>query len=197
MLLSVQVAVLRDQSRSTPAPRTATESGPGLGGMVNGGFHVIAGASETLEHIGVRKISLSDLTDALRRGLDDFIVKPSHVVFSGLIYPLVGVILAAWTSGSNNALPLLFPLMSGFALLGPFAAIGLYEISRRRELGLDTSWRHALKVRHSAGAAGNRRGRNPAPRALRRMADHCAAAFSQSLYRRRRAGIAYRLRGTC
>ena len=112
------------------------------------GFHVIAGASETLEHISVRKISLSDLTDALRRGLDDFMVKPSHIVFLALIYPVIGVILAAWTSG-NNALPLLFPLVSGFALIGPFAAIGLYEISRRREAGLDTSWSHAFEVKDS------------------------------------------------
>src|SRR6187399_2682598 len=112
------------------------------------GFHVIAGASDTLEHIRVRKISVHDLIDALQRGIDDFMVKPSHLVFLCLIYPIVGVFLAAWTSG-NNALPLLFPLVSGFALIGPFAAIGLYEISRRRELGLDTSWWHAFEIRNS------------------------------------------------
>lgn len=111
-------------------------------------FHVIAGAQETQEHIGVRKITVADLFDALRRGIDDFMVKPSHIVFLCLIYPIVGVFLAAWTSG-NNALPLMFPLVSGFALIGPFAAIGLYEISRRRELGMDTSWRHAFDIRHS------------------------------------------------
>ncbi|WFP60469.1 DUF2189 domain-containing protein [Mesorhizobium sp. WSM4904] len=111
-------------------------------------FHVIAGASETLEHTRVRKIGVSDLFDALRRGVEDFMVKPSHIVFLCMIYPLVGVVLATWTSGAN-ALPLLFPLVSGFALIGPFAAIGLYEISRRREAGLDTSWRHAFEVRNS------------------------------------------------
>ena len=112
------------------------------------GFHVIAGSSDTLVHPNVRKIGVSDLIDALHKGFDDFWEKPSHYVFLCLIYPLVGVVLAAWTSG-NNALPLLFPLMSGFALLGPFAALGLYEISRRREAGMDTSWWHALEVRQS------------------------------------------------
>ncbi|MGB3391781.1 MAG: DUF2189 domain-containing protein [Pseudaminobacter sp.] len=112
------------------------------------GFHVIAGANDTLEHVIVRKISVSDIFDAFMRGVDDFMVKPSHIVFLCLIYPLVGVFLAAWTSG-NNALPLLFPLVSGFALIGPFAAIGLYEISRRREAGMDASWRHAFEVRNS------------------------------------------------
>jgi uncharacterized membrane protein len=116
--------------------------------MVMASFHVIAGASETLEHTRVRKIGISDLFDALRRGVDDFMVKPSHIVFLCMIYPLVGVVLATWTSGAN-ALPLLFPLVSGFALIGPFAAIGLYEISRRREAGLDASWNHAFEVRNS------------------------------------------------
>ena len=110
------------------------------------GFHVIAGAREAPEPISVRKIGLSDLGDALKQGVDDFWAKPSHVVFLALIYPVIGVGLAAWTSG-NNALPLLFPLVSGFALIGPFAAIGLYEISRRRESGLDTSWSHAFDVK--------------------------------------------------
>ncbi|HTV69041.1 MAG TPA: DUF2189 domain-containing protein [Rhizobiaceae bacterium] len=111
-------------------------------------FHVYAGANGALVQPEVRRIGAGDLMDALRKGVDDFMHKPSHVIFICLIYPIVGVILATWTSGAN-ALPLLFPLMSGFALLGPFAAIGLYEISRRREAGLDTSWRQALDVRKS------------------------------------------------
>jgi uncharacterized membrane protein len=109
-------------------------------------FHVIAGAGETRP--AIRKIGVSDLVEALRRGLDDFRAKPSHYAFLVLIYPLVGVVLAAWTSG-HNALPMLFPLMSGFALIGPIAALGLYEISRRREADLDSSWWHALDVRNS------------------------------------------------
>ena len=111
-------------------------------------FHVIAGADGRPVELAVRRIGYGDLEDTLRRGLDDFMTKPSHYVFLCLIYPLVGVVLAAWTSG-HNALPMLFPLMSGFALIGPLAGVGLYEISRRRELGMDTSWRHALEVRHS------------------------------------------------
>ncbi|PSJ60565.1 DUF2189 domain-containing protein [Kumtagia ephedrae] len=112
------------------------------------GFHVIAGPDDRIVHPDIRRIGFSDLTDALRRGLDDFMAKPSHIMFICIVYPLVGVVLAAWTSGSN-ALPMLFPLMSGFALIGPIAAIGLYEISRRREAGLEASWWHTLDVRHS------------------------------------------------
>lgn len=112
-------------------------------------FHVYAaGTSSKVEHPTIRQIGVSDVFDALRRGLDDFWDKPSHYVFLCLIYPIVGVFLITWTSG-GNALQLIYPLMTGFALLGPVAAIGLYEISRRREQDLDTSWRHAFDVRKS------------------------------------------------
>ena len=88
--------------------------------------------------------------DALRLGLDDFREKPSHYVFLCLIYPIAGVVLMTWSAGANM-LPLLYPLASGFALIGPIAAIGLYEISRRRELGMDARWPHALRLhRHPA-----------------------------------------------
>ena len=111
-------------------------------------FHVVAGPKGAVETPTIRRIGLNDLIIALREGVDDFLTKPSHLVFIGLIYPVFGIVLAGLTF-SNNALPLLFPLVSGFALLGPLAAIGLYELSRRRELGLDTSWEHAFDVLRS------------------------------------------------
>ena len=96
----------------------------------------------------VRTIGLADLKDALAKGLDDFRAMPTHVVFLCLIYPIVGLMLGRAALGFE-LLPLLYPLASGFALIGPFAAIGLYELSRRREEGMDTSWKHAFDVVHS------------------------------------------------
>jgi uncharacterized membrane protein len=116
--------------------------------MLMAQFHVYGTADGTLVYPDVRRISMADLSDALRAGVEDFMEKPTHLIFIGIIYPLVGVVLATWTSGAN-ALPLLFPLASGFALIGPIAAVGLYEISRRREQGLEVSWRDALEVRKS------------------------------------------------
>jgi len=57
---------------------------------------------------------------------------PTHVIFLAIIYPIVGLFLARMTFG-HDVMPLLFPLAAGFALIGPFAAIGLYELSRQRE----------------------------------------------------------------
>jgi uncharacterized membrane protein len=96
----------------------------------------------------VRRIGPADLREALARGFDDFWAMPSHVLFLGLIYPIAGVVLAAFIFGFN-VLPLLFPLASGFALIGPVAAIGLYELSRRREAGLEAEWRHVRDVLRS------------------------------------------------
>jgi uncharacterized membrane protein len=111
-------------------------------------FHVVANAEGTMVRPRIAQIGMLDVLDALRRGWVDFSEKPSHYVFLCLLYPIAGVVLVVWSAGAN-LLPLMFPLASGFALLGPVAAIGLYEISRRREQGLDTSWHHALDVRHS------------------------------------------------
>src|SRR5216684_5971887 len=111
-------------------------------------LHVIAGSDASPALPVVRKITMSDLKDALAKGIDDFRAFPTHVIFLSIIYPIVGLVLAGLTL-SYDALPLLFPLAAGFALVGPFAAIGLYELSRRRELGLDTAWKHAFDIVHS------------------------------------------------
>jgi uncharacterized membrane protein len=111
-------------------------------------LRVMSGADGAFVRPTVRRIGYIDILDALGRGLEDFRSKPSHIVFIGLLYPIAGLLLGVWSAGADM-LPLLFPLASGFALLGPVAALGLYEISRRREMGIDTSWRHAFAVRHS------------------------------------------------
>jgi len=96
----------------------------------------------------VRSIGLGDLKYALAKGLEDFRAMPTHVIFLSLIYPIAGIAMWRATLG-YEVVPLLYPLAAGFALIGPFAAIGLYELSRRRELGLDTSWKHAFDIIHS------------------------------------------------
>ncbi len=70
---------------------------------------------------------------------------PTHPAFLGLFYAVGGIALAALSSFSH-ALQLIFPFAAGFALVGPFFAIGLYELSRRREAGLEASWRDAFEV---------------------------------------------------
>lgn len=109
--------------------------------------HVLVGAG-TQAVQPVRRITPADLLQALRCGLDDFAAMPSHAVFLCIIYPLLGIMLVSLTF-DYTMLPLLFPLAAGFALIGPIAAIGLYELSRRREAGLDTASTHALDVLRS------------------------------------------------
>ena len=108
--------------------------------------HVLVGVGTETASPVVRRISPADLLQALRSGLDDFAAMPSHAVFLCLIYPVVGFLLVLTGRSAQTMLPLLFPLAAGFALIGPLAALGLYEMSRRREQGLDVSWKHALDV---------------------------------------------------
>src|SRR6202047_2511914 len=93
----------------------------------------------------VRRIGVADLGLALARGYDDFAAYRTDVIFLCVIYPLVGLVLARLAFG-YDLLPLLFPLASGFALVGPFAAVGLNEMSRQREQGIEGSWTAVLGV---------------------------------------------------
>ena len=108
---------------------------------------VVAPAVTEMVHPVIHKIEWRDLVDALSRGFADFSARPSHMVFLCLIYPIVGVMIGRATM-QGDLLPLFFPLSAGFALIGPFAAIGLYELSRRREQGMDASWSKVFDVIH-------------------------------------------------
>src|SRR5437870_6425720 len=105
----------------------------------------MTGAGESPAYPIVRKIGFADLKDAAAKGIDDFWAMPTHVILLAIIYPLVGLVLARAAFG-HHLMPLLFPLAAGYALIGPFAAIGLYEMSRQREQGADVSWKHAFGV---------------------------------------------------
>jgi uncharacterized membrane protein len=93
----------------------------------------------------VRKIGFSDLGDALRLGWEDFNAIPTHAVVLCVIYPIIGLVVFRLVLG-HSLLPLLFPLAAGFTLIGPFAALGLYELSRRRERGEEAAAWHAMHV---------------------------------------------------
>ena len=93
----------------------------------------------------VRRIGAADLKDVLAKGLGDFGANRTDVIFLCVFYPLVGLVLQRLAAG-YEMLPLLFPLASGFALVGPVAAVGLYEMSRRREQGVDVGWTDAFGV---------------------------------------------------
>jgi uncharacterized membrane protein len=115
--------------------------------------HVLLGAQAAPVELTIRRIGFADLKDALRRGVDDFYAMPTHAMFLCAIYPIVGLLLGRLAFG-YSVLPLLYPLATGFALVGPLAALGLYELSRQREAGLDPSVSHALDVVESSSIGG-------------------------------------------
>jgi uncharacterized membrane protein len=110
-------------------------------------FHILVGPEALDAPPAVRRISVADLKDALARGVDDFVAMPSHALFLCLIYPVVGVALAVVTFGTGQ-MSLFFPMAAGFALLGPLAAIGLYDLSRQRERGLPVDLGRAFEIIH-------------------------------------------------
>lgn len=117
--------------------------------MGSSGAHAIATAqelgSDAATPTEIRQLTHQDLLEALHAGVQDFTASRTDAMFIVLIYPVIGLVLMGFGL-QLNLLPLLFPLLGGFALLGPVAAIGLYEISRRREKGEPAGWLTALRI---------------------------------------------------
>lgn len=99
-------------------------------------------------------LTAADLANALTAGCRDFLAQPLFGLFFGGIYVAAGIALY-YLAFVRGEVALLIPAAAGFPLLAPFAAVGLYEVSRRREQGLPMSlpmsWRAVLGALRGRG----------------------------------------------
>lgn len=132
------------------------------GAQIVAAAHAARAAGETVEHMRetahspapvIRRIAARDVWAALAHGFSDFTAYRSDVLFLCSTYALVGLVMAR-IAFNMDLLPLLFPLASGFAIVGPLACVGLYEMSRERELGHDVGWANAFDVLKAPAIAG-------------------------------------------
>jgi uncharacterized membrane protein len=147
------IVFTRDVSKRPRAANRAGSPNEGDAAMSAADARADALAADRPAALGLNRIRSADVLRALRTGHDDFLARPSHNALLGLLYPAAGMIMVWMVSGSN-VIELLFPLLSGFALVGPIACLGLLEISRRRAAGEPARWSDALSVaRHPSFGA--------------------------------------------
>jgi len=96
--------------------------------------------------IPVRTITDEDLRFALKQGYADFGDLRGDLFFAGLIYTVIGLAAVVMTT-SRPLMPFFYPVVAGVALLGPIAALGFYELARRREAGEEVHWFNFIDVR--------------------------------------------------
>lgn len=131
-----------------------------IGNPLSWGAKALGGAgntaAEVATHLGssedirpkVQSLSLDDVRAALSMGWEDVLRFRSDVLALTIIYPMIGFALV-FLAFQQALLPMLFPMAAGFALLGPVASIGMYEISRQYEENGEASWGSALSALRS------------------------------------------------
>lgn len=100
-------------------------------------------AAVTLRQITINRVTVKDLRAAFAAGVADFLKAPAMGLFFGGIYALGGIFVV-YALAKLNAPYWVIPAAVGFPLLGPFIAVGLYEISRRLETGAPLTWKGVL-----------------------------------------------------
>jgi len=101
----------------------------------------------------VRRITATDIAEALGQGLRDFQAVPLYGLAFGALFAAGGIVILHSLT-AFGMLYLAYPLAAGFALIGPFVAVGLYEVSRRREAGQPISMRGIWSTVKSHGEIG-------------------------------------------
>ncbi|WP_093164790.1 DUF2189 domain-containing protein [Aliiruegeria lutimaris] len=93
----------------------------------------------------VNKVTADDITASLKAGFSDFLARPVMSGFFGLFYAVFGILLV-WCLVWLGKIWMVIPAVIAFPLVAPFAAAGLYEMSRRLQTGESFGWSDILTV---------------------------------------------------